>query len=60
MSIGECKRILGRVAEKMTDPEIESLRDTFIVLSDLVIDSYLTKRKSILNEQKYGNGISKS
>lgn len=60
MPIAECRRILGKIAEKMTDPEIESLRDTFIVLSDLAIDSYLAKRKCKSNEQKYGNGISES
>ncbi|KKQ89240.1 MAG: hypothetical protein UT12_C0019G0009 [Candidatus Curtissbacteria bacterium GW2011_GWC2_38_9] len=42
--IEECRKILGKAAEKMTDMEIESLRDVFIVLSDLAIDSYLTKR----------------
>jgi len=58
MPIEECKRILGSVAEKMTDMEIEELRNIFIAIADLSIDSYLQKLRS--NEQKYGNGISKS
>ncbi len=53
LCIEECRKILGGAAEKMTDPEIESLRDTFIVLSDLAIDSYLEKRKCRLNENQY-------
>ena len=42
--IEQCRKILGKAAEKMTDMEIESLRDVFVVLSDLAIDSYLFKR----------------
>lgn len=45
MCIKKCRKILGKIAETMTDQEIENLRDTFIVLSDLAIDSYLAKRK---------------
>ncbi len=53
LTIAECRKILSKTAEKMSDPEIESLRNTFIVLSDLAIDSYLAKRKSISNENQY-------
>lgn len=45
LAIAKCRKILGKVAEKMTDSEIEGLRNTFVVLSDLAIDSYLAKRK---------------
>jgi ABC-type transporter MlaC component len=54
----EARKILGKVAEKMTDSQIEELINIFIAFSDLAIDSYLQRLK--LNEQKYENGISKS
>jgi len=53
LTVAQCRKILGNAALKMTDEEIEQLRDTFIVLSDLVIDSYLEKRKGKVNENKY-------
>ncbi len=59
LTITYCRKILGEISKNMTDSEIETLRDTFIVLSDLAIDSYLAKRKCISNEQKYENRISK-
>lgn len=59
LTITQCRKILGKVAQKMNDSEIEQLRDTFIVLSDLAIDSYLVKRNSKLNEEVYGNNISR-
>lgn len=59
VSIGVCRQILVKTAEKMSNEEIEGLRDSFVVLSDLAIDSYLAKRKSKLNEEVYENGISK-
>lgn len=58
-TISYCKKILGEVSKNMADSEIESLRDTFVVLSDLAIDSYLAKRKWKSDEQKYENRISK-
>lgn len=45
LSILECRKILGKFAEKMTDSEIEELKNTFVTISDLAIDSYLAKRK---------------
>ncbi len=45
LTVSQCKKILGKVAQKMNDSEIEQLRDTFVVLSDLAIDSYLEKKK---------------
>lgn len=59
ITIARCKKILGKFAEKMTDSKIEQLRDTFVVLSDLAIDSYLVRRGSKLNEEVYGNNISR-
>lgn len=55
LNVTQCRKIIGRTAEKMTDSEIEQLRDLFIVLSDLAIDSYLEKRKSISNGNNYEN-----
>ncbi len=40
-----CRKLLGNVAKSMTDAEIEDLRNIFIVIADLAIDSYLQKKK---------------
>lgn len=53
LNVDQCRKIVGTAAEKMADLEIERLRDLFVVLSDLAIDSYLTKRKSISDENEY-------
>ena len=45
LSLTQCKEILGKIAEKMSDSEIEELRNIFIALSDLAIDSYIIKIK---------------
>ena len=55
LSINLCKQILGKSKETLTDSQIEQVRNIFVVLSDLVIDSYLLKRESKLKEQKYEN-----
>ncbi len=53
LSVTHCRKVLGKCAEKMTNSEIERLKDMFVVLSDLAIDSYLAKRKCILDENQY-------
>jgi len=45
LTINQCREILEKSAETMTDLEIEELRNAFIVISDLAIDSYLAKIK---------------
>lgn len=45
LSLTQCKEILGKIAEKMSDSEIEELRNIFIALSDLAIESCLAKIK---------------
>ena len=47
LSIEQCREILGKTAEKMTNSEVEELRNVFIALSDLAIDSYLTKKVNV-------------
>ncbi len=44
LSILECRKILGKIAEEMTDQEIEDLKNYFAAISDLAIDTYLDKR----------------
>ena len=60
LTITRCRKILGKAAEKMTDTEIEELRNVFIVISDIAIDSYLAKKKININQYKYEHAISKS
>lgn len=60
LSVKKCKSILGRAGQTMTNSEIESLRDIFVVISDFAIDSFLNNRKFTSDEQKYGNGVSES
>lgn len=55
LSINQCKQILGKSKETLTDSEIEQIRNIFVVLSDLAIDSYTFKRESESKKQKYEN-----
>jgi len=59
LSIQHCRRTLGDAGRKLTDQEIETLRDTFIALSDFVIDSEIEKLRLRKNENSYGKQISK-
>lgn len=43
----------------MADSEIEDLRNIFTVLSDLVINSFLMKRKSRFSKNEYEYTISR-
>ena len=47
LPISRCRHILNYSASEMSDAEIEELRDMFVVLSDLAIDSYLEKRNKV-------------
>lgn len=44
--INKCREILVKTSGAMTDTEIEQLRNAFVVLSDLAIDSYLERKSS--------------
>lgn len=55
LSVYRCREILDKTTEGMTDLEIKELQNIFIVLSDLAIDTYLTKRKCISDENNYEN-----
>ena len=50
-----CRRILGDAGRNLGDKEIEAIRDTFIALSDFVIDSEVEKLRLKQNEQSYEN-----
>ena len=43
--ISKCRKILGKDAESMSNSEIEEISNTFVVISDLAIDSYLDKKR---------------
>lgn len=51
-SLETCRKILGKTAQKMSDQEIEELRNTFIVISDLAIDSFLKKTRRETNHEQ--------
>lgn len=55
LSIPQCKNILGDAGKNLSDREIETLQDTFIALSDFVIDGEIEKLKLIKNENSYEN-----
>lgn len=38
-----CRKILGDAGRNLSDQEIEAIRDTFIALSDFIIDSEVEK-----------------
>lgn len=59
LSILKCRRILGDAGKNLSDQEIETLRDTFIALSDFVIDSEIEKLRLKKNENSYERPISK-
>lgn len=46
MTIQTAREILGKGAKKLTDEQIQELINTFIIISDLAIYSYLEKRKN--------------
>lgn len=43
MTISEARKLIGAGHVKYTDQEIEEIINTFSVLSDIAIDSWLTK-----------------
>lgn len=53
LSILKCRNILGDAGKNLSDQEIETLRDTFISLSDFVIDGEIEKLRLRKNENKY-------
>lgn len=59
LSIAHCRKILGDAGRKLTDQEIEKLRDTFIALSDFVIDGEIEKLRLRKNENSYERPTSK-
>lgn len=55
IDIGYCRKILGDAGKNLSDREIEELRDTFIALSDFIIDSEVEKLRLKQNAQSYEN-----
>lgn len=53
LSIVHCRKILEDAGKNLSDQEIETLRDTFIALSDFVIDGEIEKLRLGKNENKY-------
>lgn len=52
-TVSHCRKILEDAGRKLTDHEIETLRDTFIALSDFVIDDEIEKLRLGKNEKTY-------
>lgn len=45
LTVRECRKHLSKEEnEKLSDSQVEELRDQLIVLSDIAIDCYLAKR----------------
>ena len=59
ISVQQCRKILGVAGDKLSDQEIEAIRDTFISFSDFVIDSEIEKLILRKNEHSYEKQISK-
>lgn len=57
LSIPQCRKILGDAGKNLSDREVETLRDTFIALSDFVIDGEIEKLRLIKNENSYEKPI---
>lgn len=53
ISINKCRQILGDAGKNLSDKKIEELRDTFIALSDFVIDGEIEKLKLKKIDTKY-------
>lgn len=53
LSILKCRKILGEAGRNLSDKEIEVLRDTFIALSDFVIDEEIEKLRLKEIKTKY-------
>jgi len=45
ISISKCRKLIGDKAEKMTNKEVEEVRDQFYKLADLAFDSWLENKK---------------
>lgn len=45
LTMSQCREILGKT--DLSDQKIEEIRDMFVVLSDLAIDSFLEKRNRV-------------
>ncbi len=41
----QCRKLLGKSGKKLSDEQIIELKNAAVVLSDLVIDDFLTKQK---------------
>jgi len=50
-----CRKILGNAGNKLSDQQLETIRDTFIAFSDYVIDSEIEKLRLRKNEKTYEN-----
>jgi hypothetical protein len=44
--IKKCRKLLGDIGEKMSDEEIKSMQDICVVIADLAIDTYLSKKSA--------------
>lgn len=45
LTMEQCRKLLGNTGEKLSDDQIIELKNAAVVLSDLVIDDFLTKQK---------------
>lgn len=54
-TISHCRKILGVAGNRLSDQEVETIRDTFIAFSDYVIESEIEKLRLRKNENTYEN-----
>lgn len=45
ISAQQARKIMGKKADKYTDEQLEEVINIFTVLSDIIIDDYIAKRK---------------
>ena len=51
LPLSECRRLLGDDA-RLTDKQLETLRDELYALAEIVIDAYLEKKKKEADHER--------
>jgi hypothetical protein len=63
MTVNECRKILGKLADEMTDAEIEAERDHMEALANVIFDQFTAEMKRDPERMKWllyahENGVS--
>jgi|YNPBryunderm2012_1023409.scaffolds.fasta_scaffold06292_3 hypothetical protein len=45
ININQCRKILGDAGKNLSDQEIETMKNTFLAITDLIIDMEINKFK---------------